>query len=110
MTSLQDRAWARTHKRRDDLLREYNSRGQSDGLSIDFVVLPPLQAYNLPVMADGAVAKKGAVMSKKSVLVAIVVAGVLMFAFANRTTSSADAAGSDCYAGDKGPDTPTICQ
>jgi hypothetical protein len=49
-------------------------------------------------------------MSKKLVLVAALVAGVLLFAFANRTTSSADAAGSDCYAADKGPDTPTICQ
>jgi hypothetical protein len=49
-------------------------------------------------------------MSKKLVLLAAVLAVVLVFAFVNRTTSSADAAGSDCYSGDKGPDTPTICQ
>ena len=49
-------------------------------------------------------------MSKKLVLVAAIVAGVMLFAFANRTTSSADAAGSDCYSADQGPDTPTICQ
>jgi hypothetical protein len=53
---------------------------------------------------------KGMVMSKKLVLVAAVVAGAVLFAFANQTTSSADAASGDCYAGDKGPDTPTICQ
>jgi hypothetical protein len=49
-------------------------------------------------------------MSKKLVLVAAVVAGALLFAIANQTTSSAGAAGSDCYSSDKGPDTPTICQ
>jgi hypothetical protein len=49
-------------------------------------------------------------MSKKLVLVAAVVAVTLVFAFANRTTSSADAAASDCYSGDTGPSTPTICQ
>ena len=54
--------------------------------------------------------QRGAVMSKKLVLVAAIVAGVMLFALANRTTSSADAAGSDCYSADQGPDTPTICQ
>ena len=49
-------------------------------------------------------------MSKKLVVLAALVAGALLFAFANQTTSKADAAGSDCYSGDKGPDTPTICQ
>lgn len=49
-------------------------------------------------------------MSKKLVLVAAVVAVALVFAFVNRTTSSADAAGSDCYSGDTGPNVPTICQ
>ena len=53
---------------------------------------------------------RGDVMSKKLVLVAAVVAVALLFAFANRTTSSADAAGSDCYSGDSGPNVPTICQ
>jgi hypothetical protein len=49
-------------------------------------------------------------MSKKLFLAAVVLAGTLLFAFANQTTSSADAASSDCYSGDKGPDSPTICQ
>jgi hypothetical protein len=49
-------------------------------------------------------------MSKKLVLVGAIIAGALLFAFANQTTSKADAAGSDCYSSDKGPDTPTICQ
>jgi hypothetical protein len=49
-------------------------------------------------------------MSKKLVLVAAILAVALVFAFVNRTTSSADAASSDCYSSDKGPDTPTICQ
>ena len=49
-------------------------------------------------------------MSKKLVLVAALVAGITLFAVANQTTSSADAAGGNCYAGDSGPDTPTICQ
>ena len=49
-------------------------------------------------------------MSKKLVLVGAVVAGALMFAVANRTTSSADAANGNCFAGDSGPDNPTICQ
>jgi hypothetical protein len=49
-------------------------------------------------------------MSKKLVVVGAIVAGALAFAAANRTTSSADAANGNCFAGDSGPDTPTICQ
>ena len=49
-------------------------------------------------------------MSKKLVLFAAVLAVALVFAFVTRTTSSADAAGSECYSSDKGPATPTICQ
>ena len=49
-------------------------------------------------------------MSKKLVLVALVIAAGLLFAVVPKLSSSADAAGGDCYSGDKGPDAPTICQ
>jgi hypothetical protein len=49
-------------------------------------------------------------MSKKLILVAIVVAAGLLFAIVPRMSSPADAASGDCYSGDKGPDTPTICK
>jgi hypothetical protein len=49
-------------------------------------------------------------MSKKLILVAVLVAAGLLFALVPKVTSSADAAHGDCYSGDKGPDTPTICQ
>ena len=49
-------------------------------------------------------------MSKKLILVAIVIAAGLLFAVVPRMSSSADAASGDCYSGDKGPDTPTICR
>jgi hypothetical protein len=49
-------------------------------------------------------------MSKKLILVAVLVAAGLLFALVPKVTSSADAAHGDCYSGDKGPDTPTLCQ
>lgn len=49
-------------------------------------------------------------MSKKLILVTVLVAAGLLFALVPKVTSSADAAHGDCYSGDKGPDTPTICQ
>jgi hypothetical protein len=49
-------------------------------------------------------------MSKKLILVGLVVSAGLFFAVVPKITSSADAASGDCYSGDKGPDTPTICQ
>jgi len=49
-------------------------------------------------------------MSKKLILVAVLVAAGLLFAVVPKLSSTADAAHSDCYSGDKGPDTPTICQ
>ena len=49
-------------------------------------------------------------MSKKLILVAIVIAAGLACARGPRMSSTADAASGDCYSGDKGPDTPTICK
>lgn len=49
------------------------------------------------------------VMSKRLILVGALVAAGLVFAVVPKVTSSADAASGDCYSGDKGPDTPTIC-
>ena len=77
---------------------------------IYFDFLRTLRSYSVPLTRTRVSRRKGAVMSKKLVLVAVVVAGALLFAFANQTTSSADAASGDCYSGDKGPDAPTICQ
>lgn len=49
-------------------------------------------------------------MSKKSILLVVLVAAGLLFALVPKLSSTADAAHGDCYSGDKGPDTPTICQ
>ena len=49
-------------------------------------------------------------MSKRLILVAVLVAAGLLFAIVPKVSSTADAAHGDCYSGDKGPDTPTICQ
>lgn len=39
----------------------------------------------------------------------VVAASIALFALMHQE-SRADAAGGDCYAADKGPSTPTICQ
>jgi hypothetical protein len=49
-------------------------------------------------------------MRKKFFLIAMIVAAGLVFVVVPRTTSSADAASGDCYSGETGPDTPTICE
>ena len=49
-------------------------------------------------------------MSKKSILLVVLVAAGRWFAFVPKLSSTADAAHGDCYSGDTGPDTPTICQ
>ena len=49
-------------------------------------------------------------MSKKLILVAGLVAAALFFVIVPKLSSTADATHGDCYSGDKGPDTPTICQ
>lgn len=49
-------------------------------------------------------------MSRRLILVALVLAAGLVFTVFPKITSSADAASSDCYSGDKGPDAPTICE
>ena len=41
--------------------------------------------------------------------VVVVAASIALFAIIHQE-SRADAAGGDCYAADKGPNTPTICQ
>ena len=49
-------------------------------------------------------------MSRRLILVALVLAAGVVFAVGPKITSSADAASGDCYSGDKGPDTPTVCE
>ena len=50
------------------------------------------------------------VVSKKWIVIALVLAAGLVFAVVPKITSTADAANGNCYSGDAGPDTPTICQ
>ncbi|MFL6753111.1 MAG: hypothetical protein ACJ8D5_00370 [Sphingomicrobium sp.] len=49
-------------------------------------------------------------MGSKSIAICIILGGALLFAVASRLTSSANASASDCYSGDSGPSTVTICQ
>ena len=46
---------------------------------------------------------------KVSAFLAVVAVSIALFAVIHRE-GRADAAGGDCYAADKGPNTPTICQ
>jgi hypothetical protein len=50
------------------------------------------------------------VVSKKWIVIALVMAAGLVVAVVPKVTSTADAANGNCYSGDAGPDTPTICQ
>jgi len=43
-------------------------------------------------------------------LIALVIAAGGALAVIPKVTSTADAANGNCYSGDAGPDTPTICQ
>jgi hypothetical protein len=53
---------------------------------------------------------KGVLAMNRKAAVAVVIVGVSMLLFvAVRTLNRADAAGSDCYSGEQGPSTPTIC-
>jgi hypothetical protein len=46
----------------------------------------------------------------RKVTAAVVIVGLsAALFFALRTINRADAAGKDCYSGDQGPSTPTIC-
>ena len=48
-------------------------------------------------------------MSKKIIVIAVVLGLALFMAAQLRTANRADAAGGDCYADSKGPSEPTIC-
>lgn len=49
------------------------------------------------------------VKKRKATAAAVIVALSVLLIVALRTANRADAAGSDCYSGDQGPSTPTIC-
>ena len=48
-------------------------------------------------------------MRTKATAFAVIVAAALALAMGLRTANRADAAGGNCYSGDQGPATPTVC-
>jgi hypothetical protein len=51
----------------------------------------------------------GAAMNRKAIAAALIVGLSVLLVIAVRTANRADAASSDCYSGEQGPDKPTIC-
>lgn len=49
-------------------------------------------------------------MNRKAAAVAVIVGLTVAAALAMRASNRADASASDCYAGEQGPSTPTICE
>ena len=49
-------------------------------------------------------------MNRKGAAVAVIVGLTLVAAIALRASNRADASASDCYSGEQGPSTPTICE
>ena len=49
-------------------------------------------------------------MSRKAVAALVIVGLTVAAAIALRASNRADASASDCYAGEQGPSTPTICE
>ena len=48
-------------------------------------------------------------MNKKAIAVVVIAGLTALLAYGLRTGNRADAAASDCYSGDQGSSTPTIC-
>jgi hypothetical protein len=49
-------------------------------------------------------------MNRKAVAAVVIVGLTVVAAIALRASNRADASASDCYAGEQGPSTPTICE
>jgi hypothetical protein len=64
-------------------------------------------AVRLAIERDGSL--KGCVMTRKAITAVLILALAGALAIGLRSTNRADAAEGNCYAADKGPDTPTIC-
>lgn len=53
--------------------------------------------------------ERGAAMNRKAIVAVLIVGLSVLLFVAVRTANRADAASSDCYSGEQGPATPTIC-